>query len=269
MRRSRVAGLIAAALLSSDCGGKLQDNPSRMAIESVRVDGASFRLAATDGSVLTSADLVGSVLGVRMNGSEVRIRIDNVARDPSDPTGQLLLHTISIQRQGGAWQPLCATAPDGTRAGFPLAGRSAKDGILLRPRAGDIEIVCTSGAQGKCVRLSYQPWKPSMLPMFNACVRMMRADYAGRGQSETRDGTLIQVFDRAGIHPMRGNDLSAFEAGWDEHGAVCVRHPRIASRATLHQIEASSPRLTGRIGAMCTPDKARSLGALIFNSSRV
>jgi hypothetical protein len=269
MRRPRVAGLIAAALLSSDCGGKLHGNPSRLAVGDVSVERASFRLAGADGRVLRSADLVGAILGVRMNGSEVRIRIEGIARDPSDPTGRLLLHTFSIQRPGGAWQPLCDIAPDGTRSGFPLAGRSAPDGTLLPARAGDIEIICTSGAQGKCVRFGYQPWKPSGLPLFNACVRMMRADYAGRGQPGTRDGTLIQVFDRAGIRPMRGSDLSAFEAGWDEHGAVCVRHPRIASIATLHQIEASSPRLAGRIGAMCTPEEARSLGALIFNSSRV
>jgi hypothetical protein len=222
--------------------------------------------------VLRSADLVGAVLAIRLHGSEARIRINSVSPDPTDRTGQVLLHAISIEQADGKSVPMCDVAPDGTRAGFPLAGRSLPDGTLAVGTGGEFEVVCTSGAQAKCVRLGYHPWArlpdgSPTLPLFNACIRMVRADYAGKGQSETRDGTLITIFDRAGIHPYRGGSGADFEAGWDEQGAVCVRHPRIQGITTLHGIESSSPRLAGRVGAICTAEKARALGAVIFDSS--
>jgi hypothetical protein len=231
------------------------------------VDQTAFRVEMTDGRVLRSADLVGAVLGVRLHGSEARIRVDSVSPDLFDRT--VLLHSISVEQADGSWHPLCGRAPDGSRAGFPLSGRSTPDGSLQPARSGEIEIVCTAGAQGKCVRLGYHPWLKNMLPLFNACVRMMRADYAGNGRAETKDGTIIHVFDRLGIHPIKEGDRPAFEAGWDEHGAVCVRHPRVAGLASLGQIAASSPRLGRRVGPMCTPDEALALGALVFDSSRV
>lgn len=259
-----------AALL---CGACVRpSDPQRLEVASVAVDGTSFRIGAADGRTLRSADLVGAVIGVRLHGAEQRIRIDAVEPDPADPA--LLLHSISVQRSDGGWQPLCEAAPDGSRAGFPLAGRAKADGTLAPGRGGDVEVVCTSGAQGKCLRLGYRPWArqpdgSAMLPVFNACVRMIRADYAGRGVPRTRDGTRVQVFDALGIRRSAAADLATFEAGWDEHGAVCVRRPRIPGLADLQEIRRSSPRLAGRVGAMCTPQKARSLGALIFNSSRV
>lgn len=263
------------ALLCGACGTSVGNDASagpRVSLSQISADKTSFRVATSDGRVLRSPDLVGAVFGVRLHGAEARIRIDRLAPDWTDRT--VLLHSVSIQRPDGSWRPLCSVAPDGTRAGFPVAGRSLPDGTLAAASAGEVEVVCTSGAQGKCLRLGYHPWAKlpngaSMLPVFNACVRMIRADYAGRGLSQTRNGTTISFFDRVGIHPPKARDRSAFEAGWDEHGAVCVRRTRIAAMAPPQQIEASSPRLAGRVGAMCTPDRAKALGALIFNSSRV
>lgn len=270
MAEWRAACLITAALLF--CGACLGSaDRQRLDVRSVAVDGTVFRIAVTDGRVLRSADLVGAVIGVRLHGSDQRIRIDSVRADSADP--MLLLHSISVQRPDRDWQPLCNVAPDGTQAAYPIAGRGKADGTLAPSHEGDVEIVCTSGAQGKCLRLGYRPWQKlpdgsAMLPVFNACVRMMRADYAGRGTPGTRDGTSIYVFDKLGIRRSAWNDLVEFEAGWDEHGAVCVRHPRVSSLASLDQIEASSPRLAGRVGAACTRAAAELFGALVFNSSK-
>ena len=266
----RAACLLTAALLCGTCAGPA--NHQRLDIKSVAVDGTSFRIAATDGRVLRSADLVGAVIGVRLHGAEHRIRIDAVRASLDAPP--LLLHSISIERPGRGWLPLCEAAPDGTRAAYPIAGRALPDGTLAPGGEGEMEIVCSSGAQGKCLQLGYRPWSrlpdgSAILPAFNACVRMMRADYAGRGTPKTRDGTSVYVFDKLGIRRSHSNDVLEFEAGWDEHGAVCVRHPRVSSLASLEQIAASSPRLAGRVGAACTRAAAESLGALIFNSSRV
>lgn len=269
----RTAGFL-AVLLCNACGFPTPGDgrtPERLAIASVGIEGTAFRIATNDGRVLRSPDLVGAVLGIRLGGTERRIRIDSVSTDLSDP--DVLVHSISVEGSDGRWRPLCDAGPDGRRAGFPVAGRSRADGTLESGTGSEVEIVCTSGAQGKCLRLGYHPWEKladgaPMLPMFNACVRMMRADYAGDGTSNTRDGTRIEISDTAGINSAPSDPSVTFEAGWDERGAVCVRHARIPALATLQQIEDSSPRLGGRVGSMCTPEKARSLGALIFNSSR-
>lgn len=266
MAEGRAACLLTAALLCGACPA----NPERLQVGSVAVEGTSFRIAATDGRVLRSSDLVGAVLGVRLHGSEQRIRIGAVRADPVDPT--LLLHSIFVERADGGWRPLCKVAPDGKRDAYPISGRAMPDGTLAQARQGDVEIVCTSGAQGKCLRLGYRPWSKladgsTMLRVFNACVRMMRADYSGRGQAATRDGTLVEVFDTIGLRPIGSHDLRNFEAGWDEKGAVCVRHPRLRAAASLAQIESSSPRLKGRVGSRCTPERAMALGAVILNGS--
>ena len=104
--------------------------------------------------------------------------------------------------------------------------------------------------------------------MFNACVRMLRADYAGNGQSMTKDGTPIAIWDNFGIQDRGWGAGFSFEAGWNSDGAVCVRHPRVRGRTSLKQIEASSGRLSGLTGEVCTREKAEALGALIFNGSR-
>ena len=265
----RAAGLALAALSCAACSEG--PTPEANEIVSVAVRGTSFQAVDSKGNIRRSKDLVGSVLRVRLGKSIARIRIDAVAPDAGG-SSDVLLHKISIASPDGHWRPLCKPAPDGARTGFPMRGRWAANGQLGDSGPGEFEIVCAAGAQGKCVRLGYRPWqrlpdKSSMLPVFNACVRMMRADYSGRGLPTTEDGTLIAFSDKFGINGKPFDKPFEFEAGWDELGAVCVHHPRIRGVA-LKQIEASSPRLKGRTGKSCSPERAEALGALIFNGSR-
>jgi hypothetical protein len=55
---------------------------------------------------------------------------------------------------------------------------------------------------------------------------MARADYCGDGVPHTEDGTLIDVFDPAGIQVAVEDAALSFEAGWSTEGAVCVNVPR-------------------------------------------
>ena len=68
---------------------------------------------------------------------------------------------------------------------------------------------------------------------YNACVRMLRADYCGDGRSWTRDGTLIDMWDDHRIQTSDTLSDPAFSFskrdGWAQ-GAVCVRRTRIAIR---------------------------------------
>lgn len=93
---------------------------------------------------------------------------------------------------------------------FPVSGRSLADGRLSAD-AARFELVCTSGAQGKCVRFGYSPRQ--RLDAYNACVRMVRADYCGDGTSTTGGGTLIDAYDALGVQRSESNAEFAFDAG--------------------------------------------------------
>jgi ADYC domain len=110
--------------------------------------------------------------------------------------------TFSTATEDGSRQPLCEPGPDGRRQGFPLAGR------------------------GRAV--------------YNACVRLVRADYCGGVQQSDRD------------------PLQEFEAGWTAAGAVCVRHVRVKENISLERLAASCPRLRDRLGETCTEQRART-----------
>lgn len=169
--------------------------------------------------------------------------------------------------------PLCNPGPDGLQAGFPIAGRAGPDGMLIEAGPDAFELICTSGAQGKCVRFGYHPWEkaPDGTPMrdyFNACVRMLRADYCGDGRGWTREGMLIDLWDHGGIQKddVNTNPTFSFEAGWGPKGAVCVAHTRVPENITLDRLKAVCPRLAAI--STCDETSARVAGALLFNRSR-
>jgi len=238
------------------------------ATAALRADGTRFALALPDGRMLYSSDLVGATL--RM-GDGMAVRIEAVAM-VNDPHGQpLWQHELSVADTSGTWRNACTPHSDGTRTAMLVPGREQGDGTIDHD-ATAFAITCTSGAQGECLRFGYRPWEASTDSVdprarYNACIRMVRADYGGTGQPFTENGKLIDVFDDARIQVA---DLSAqqdFEAGWGPAGAVCVRHVRVKNNVTLEQLEARYPALRGRVGAVCTEAFARVHGALVFNRS--
>jgi hypothetical protein len=98
---------------------------------------------------------------------------------------------------------------------------------------------------------------------------MVRADYCGDGHSFTRDGTLIDLYDRLGIQKDEPGPGMRFEAGWGKDGATCVARVRIPENVNLDELARRCPaRLADRLGASCTEDEARrSPASLLFNKS--
>ncbi|TWO73406.1 hypothetical protein FN976_00745 [Caenimonas sedimenti] len=237
------------------------------------VSGTSFRLI-TRNQQLYSPDLAGTILTTAFEGRSARVRIDAVERDPSQAHGVVWLHTFALQQPDGTWANLCHAGPDGRAQGFPLPGASRANGTFSYQEGTRFEWICTSGAQGKCVRHGYFPWAPApdgtpLQRAHDACVLMLRADYGAVNSPATRDGVAVGSTDRWGLRAVdvpAGEDW--FEAGWDAEGAVCVRRPRLRDGVTLSELEAKVPRLKGRTGAVCTPEFARGLGALVFNWSQ-
>jgi hypothetical protein len=222
-----------------------------------------------DGSTREGTALVGAVLAVASGGRTIRVRIAAAEPDVGDPQGEMLLYDFRLITPRGE-EPLCAPDADGRRLGFPLAGRSDAAGILSSSDGSIFELACTSGAQGKCARFGYAPWRRApdgrpMLDWYNACVRLLRGDYCGDGRPFTRDGTLVDIYDHLGGHRSDADPRLTFEAAWGPEGAVCVARTRLPDIIDLEGLGQACPRLVGRLGnAACSENVP---GGLIFNRS--
>lgn len=277
MRRSRCGLALLAALAFA--GPPLLAAPQAAAVHVSKVEivRTAFRITLADGRVLRQDELPGVELalgeGSPGGGPQRLIRIDAVIPDPKDKTGEIILYALSERdAPTGPWRNLCQPDPDGRRLGFPLAGRFTHDG-RYEPMAGKFLITCTAGAEGKCVRLGYPPWRPvpgsAVAPreVYNACVRMVRADYAGDGTGTTRNGQPIDYYDLFGIEKPAYPKAFQFEAGWTAAGAVCVRHVRVKRNTSLADVVDDAPWLADRVGPICTEKFARRLGAFLFVGS--
>jgi hypothetical protein len=283
-----LAVLAAAAAAPARAGDEADRAASPVA--SIAVEGTVLKITLADGRVLASRDLIGASLLVDQGDRLRRVRLDGIERDPEDkrrdvaPADVIWLHNFAVEGPDGAWGPLCEDGPDGRRQAISVAGRfSYADGRFGAGGPGSFQLACTAGAMGKCVRFGYHPWQtrdlpqpvshhdgepvPSHLDLFNACIRMVRADYGGDGTGTTRNGMLIDLYDDYGIQAPDLDHRMTFEAGWTQDGAVCVNHPRVKENISLGEIAARWRRPAGRTGASCTEEAARSLGALLFNRS--
>jgi len=256
--RARVAALV--GLAAPTFAG-----PSA-AVQSVTAAGTAFQVTLSDGTVLAQESLPGTVLAFGDgSGQHRRLCIDAVECDTRDPDGEVMLYTLSEQDpENGEWCNACQPDPDGRRLGFPLAGFFTSDGRYTAA-SGRLLITCTGGAEGKCVRFGYKPRRQaadgsSLMPYYQTCVRMARADYCGDGVGHTRNGTPIDIFDHVGIQRDEPAAGMTFEAAWGEDGAVCVSHtrlPDVLSTAALAEL------CVDRIVRSCD----ETTRALLFNRS--
>jgi hypothetical protein len=188
-----------------------------------------------------------------------------VRPDDRDPTGEVMLYTLSEPDPAAVgWRNACNPDPDGRRLGFPLAGAFSPDGRYLQV-PGRILVTCTGGAEGKCIRFGYKPWRTlpdgtSLEPYYQACVRLVRADYGGDGVGHTRNGTPIDLFDRIGIQQDETAPNMTLEAAFGPEGAVCVAHTRLSDVLSMQDLLLRYPRLAHHPSADCT----ESAPALLF-----
>jgi hypothetical protein len=252
---------VVATLVLATCAFAVGALGSRISVEGTR-----FVVTSVDGRRFDP--LVGAKLDL---GIRRTVRIDAVERDKNS-IGEVWLYRLSAPRSDGRWEDICTADPEGRQAAFPLPGYFDARGHFVSDLRR-FTLVCTSGAQGKCVRLGYRPWERdaqgrSMAPTYDACVRMMRADYCGDGRSFTRDGTRIEIANRGQAESFDARESTfGFEAAWGQDGAICVARPRIPDEISLTLLAATCPRLRGHLGAsQCSPN---ARGALLLNNSRV
>ncbi|WP_230533152.1 ADYC domain-containing protein [Microvirga roseola] len=221
-----------------------------------------FRLRLDDGRVLERQDLAGMRVLLRSGAREIQVLIDAVEEEKASPGGPLVLYRLLIEDPNtGSSQDACLPDARGRRLGLPLR------------KGSGIDFTCTSGAEAKCILIGYRPWEEGgdipMRDLHAACIHMVRADHGGDDRPSTRDGTVIDVYDRFGIQKPETLDPMPFEAAWGVNGALCVAHPRIAQNTTLAMLEKRYPRLAGRLGPeACIEDEMRDdPRALLFNRS--
>jgi len=257
---------IVAALL---VGGPPSKAVPQATVRNVEVEGTAFRVTLTDGRVLAQDELPGIRLMLGDgSGRHRQIRIDAVEPDAKDPAGEVVLYTLSEQDPGsGEWRNLCEPDPDGRRLGFPLGGTFTRGGEYVAS-SGRFLVTCTGGAEGKCIRFGYKPWRQgpdgaSLAAYYQTCVRLVRADYCGDGIGHTRNGTPIDLFDKIGIQHDEIAPGMTFEAAWGPDGAACVRHTRLMDVLGRALLVERCPRLAGRVGEPCD----ETTPALLFNRS--
>jgi hypothetical protein len=251
--------------------------PERLA--AVDVVGTAFRIELTGGRVLSAEQLAGSTLSLVPPGeTEPRqVRIDQVVVDPLDPQRETLLYRMHlVDVETGDTTEICEPDQRGERWAFPVKGQWDDEGRFISDRG--FTLTCASGAQGKCVRFGYKPWRTlpdrrSLAAYHQACVHMVRANYCG-DRGTTRDGMPIDVYDDAGIlerDRSSASDGMQFEAAWGTDGALCVAHTRVPDHVSLEALATECPRLSGRLGeTACTESVARAAGpaaALLYNRS--
>ena len=254
------AAALAAALLPALAGSPATADTA--AVRGVAVEGTRFVVTLTDGTVLPQDRLPGTVLAIGDgSGQQRRVRIDSVETDPRDPAGEVVLYGLSQQAADGGWANLCDPDPDGRRLGFPLNGAFTPDGRHVEA-PGRFFVTCTGGAEGKCVRFGYKPWGTApdgspMEPYYQACVRMVRADYCGDGVGHTKNGTPIDLFDRIGVQKDEPAAGMSFEAAFGPDGAACVRRTRWHELLDLDALGRSVPRLPGTSASRATRPRRR------------
>jgi ADYC domain len=266
MRRPRIL----ACLLIGICGAMGHSSVATAERAVVVHDGARidategrFRVVFESGNTLQGTELVGLIFASRSDdGASIEMRIDAVAAGADSGPD---LYALSTRRSGEtAWTPTCRPDQYGQRLGFPLVDDNSPG------RQHSVRIACTAGAQGKCVMRGYAPWRHtatgrSLRPYFDACVRMMRADYCGDGRSFTTEGRRVDAWDDAGVRP-RSSNASRVEAAWSASGPVCLARSRAPDVFPLRDVLDACPGLRANVRDDCdgTADPAAA-AALIWN----
>lgn len=187
------------------------------------------------------AALVGTILDVQVGNVAYQFQINRVDVDTQSGFQDIYLYEIVFRNNNppGPWLNLCTDAK-----GSPVAAVSIENYWNMKTGAridapGTITFACVNGAIGKCVRWGYRPWAMgktcsgpactsiSLKEHHQACTRMVRADYCGKGQPHTVDGTVIDVFD-ALTPPVQSRVTQwPIEAMWRPDGATCVSATRL------------------------------------------
>lgn len=234
-----------------------------------------------EGTAWKGAVLKGSLRcrGKHRAPSEITLRIRDVAPRPS-----IALHggagrsgrEVSWAYDLELWHPdlrmwvsACREPDD---MAFPVPGYWRDDGGYDRDRAL-ISFACVQRDVAKCLRNGYATdaiRTSDDVKLFEACTRMMRADYCGKGDSYTVDGTLVRVTDNRNLPPSKVEAPMSFEAAWHATGVACFNRPRWSTEDLARDHRWVNPDCLQERPRCATADAARKLfpdQVLLFSES--
>lgn len=220
-------------------------------------DGRGYRVDAADGRVKRNASMILRDSTIRFEGLSIaelggsvilssgaqRLRItDGGGVYFSDGVTPMGVSTYYVELDdNGVWVPLYRNAQGAAIPTVALRGWWNTSPAAVGTAAGGewrddqrITFAARGYALSKCVELGYDHQFESY---HHACVRLLRADYCGDGNSWTLDGTRLSITDRKGVQgrvsdaPIPGDPSSVWklEAYWNEQGATCTNGQRIAN----------------------------------------
>lgn len=263
-----------------------------MSTDARTADGRAVRVEFAGSAALRSGDHRGAdpffngLVVIGSEGARIRLTVSRGGYDVAFYKLELL------NSNSGAPVDLC---PGGDAV--PLAGKWQRSGF--HEAAPDrFSFACTGAVAYKCTAWGYLAGSdPSSLGWraHQACTRMARGDYCANGQTHTRDGTLIGIYDfaRVAARPkLRFDGVESwpppkdqfyFEAAWSDgaHPVKCLSRLRWQSLPLGPLCGDRGPDTTDELPDPRTDTTARFCedlewpepgsepeGALLFNESR-
>lgn len=230
-------------------------------------DGRLLGVDPSSGSILKSENLIGAKLHVLQSGQPAyHIRIDGV-RMIQTPVGEpdpIEVYTMVWLPQGSNEEGQLCGVPE-----VPFDDKKDQD-QLLGMRSDETLVFEGDRIDAKAKTMNPNPeWNPSWFNFGCAgrtlaklrllrktqgngsgdwasrqtALKMMAADYCGKGQGFTRTGTRIGWKDAEGLVDYVRTP-TVIEARWNQHGATCVSTPRRLSAV---------PYVWDYINATCLP----------------
>lgn len=242
--------------------------------QALRVEGTRLIVTDDQGRERDQTELIGAELDLGADGT---LQILTASKDKQARFEDVWLYQLQLRPAGAlVFQSFCTPDPYGDTRAIAYQGYFDQDRRYVADRTR-FSLSCVSGVEAKCLRWGYLPWRAapktgeSLERYFSACINMARADYCGNDQPSTRNGTAIDIYDDVGVQTSDASVTDMlFEAGWNEAGAVCVAHTRIAENLSMSALHDNCPRLRQEPQrGNCNEASARTAGALLFNRSKL
>jgi hypothetical protein len=202
-----------------------------ISLNGVSVSGTQLRGTRSTGGTMSGAGVVGAAMkGQMSNGSMLDLRIDSSALLPA-PNNDVRTYAISYPTTTG-WKALCV-GTTGANEAILFPGTWNLTTVRHQYDSNLFTVACRGATFAKCEELGYKG--DNLIDTYHqACVRALRADYCGDGQSHTVNGTQINIFDALG----RQSDTQAWsiESNWTDQGAICIGTARLPGPLTTPSV---------------------------------
>lgn len=202
-------------------------------------------VAKRSGSKLRGAQLVGSIILVQATdlGLPLPVTIAGYTTVPSwadggEPIGAYTLVYPEVTALLGLKNVCSGSLLDPLASVATVLGGETYDPIKKEvvPNDGWFTLACAGSAAAKLKLLGYGPQSkfpgttaPASVPARQATLKMLTADYCGKGVSYTENGTPVVWENHEGTADSSNwHTPGSVEAVWTDEGALCLDDPRIA-----------------------------------------